>query len=46
MKQQNNFNYETSKRKIKREAAFTNLVYSTGFVILSGLFAWLISQLL
>jgi hypothetical protein len=46
MKQQNNFNYETSKRQVKREAAFTNLVYSTGFVVLFGLFAWLVSQLL
>ena len=46
MKQQNNFNYETSKRKIKREAAFANFVYSTAFVVLSGLFAWLVSQLL
>ena len=46
MKQQNNFNSEASKRKIKREAALTNFVYSTGFVVLSGLFAWLVSQLL
>ena len=46
MNTKNNFNYEKSKRKIKREAAFTNFVYSTAFVVLSGLFAWLVSQLL
>jgi hypothetical protein len=46
MNSKNNFNYKTSKRKIKREAAFANLVYSTAFVVSFGLFAWLISQIL
>ena len=45
MKQQDNFNFDKSKRQIKREAAFEYLVYCVGFLILGGLFAWFIIQL-
>ena len=45
MKQQDNFNFDKSKRQIKREAAFEYLVYCVGFLILGGLFAWLMTQL-